>query len=449
MITSVTRRMHNVRSWQRTGAALAVMCMLPGCVSHQQVAPGEMLTVLGPVVRDNRTPMEAVLACFADRIVTGTSTPLVIAVGDIKDYTGKYNINEGNAITQGGALMVYSALGKLHGAVRSAERFDPQIAERELGYTDRRQLGDGEIHDLADAKGQQKVPWLPYYGGTIVRSDYYIVGGITELNYDIGSRGGEVGVNQIGVKARVYNESIGIDLRIVDTRTLMVVKTISLTKQLTGYEVGVNVFRFFNSNLFDVNVGAKGQEPLQLGVRTALEEGVMRLVGGVTHIDPEPCMPLRIGGIIPSQSADTLRQVERPGSKAGLAAGSPRPLGAVAVNTASTLGAGRSTTALQLTFEFGAAALSGAALDQMDRIVGLAAKGPVQLLLTARDTEVFDSGKRDGLTDQRIAAVVSALSSRGIASGAIATTWRPAASDTTIHRDGPGLQELAKLTIGG
>jgi len=28
-------------------------------------------------------------------------------------------------------------------------------------------------------------------------------------------------------------------------------------------------------------------------------------------------------------------------------------------------------------------------------------------------------------------------------------TWRPDAADTSIHRDGPGLQEIAKLRIGG
>src|SRR5690606_12552519 len=148
---------------------------------------------------------------------------VVIGVGDIKDYTGKYSINEGNAITQGGALMVYSALGKLSGAVRIAERFDPTIAERELAYTERRQLGDGDTRHLGGPDGQQQVRRLLHYGGTIHKSDYFIVGGITELNYDISSGGVEAGVNQIGVKRRTYGQSVGIDLRIVDTKTLMVV----------------------------------------------------------------------------------------------------------------------------------------------------------------------------------------------------------------------------------
>jgi hypothetical protein len=39
-----------------------------------------------------------------------------------------------------------------------------------------------------------------------------------------------------------------------------------------------------------VNLGAKGQEPLQLGIRTALEEATLRLIAAVTATDPRPCL---------------------------------------------------------------------------------------------------------------------------------------------------------------
>src|SRR5690606_37866009 len=81
--------------------------MHPG-LDTQRLAPGEVPTPLGPPVRDNRSPMEAALACFGDQLIASRGPQRVIAVGDVKDYTGKYSINEGNAITQGGALMVYS-----------------------------------------------------------------------------------------------------------------------------------------------------------------------------------------------------------------------------------------------------------------------------------------------------------------------------------------------------
>ena len=270
-------------------AMLSAALLLSGCVRFEQrrFAPGEVPVPIGPAARDNRTPMDPALTCLATRLAQRQARRPVIAVGDVRDYTGKYSIAEGAAITQGGALMVTSALGKLGTGVTVAERFDPIIGERELGYTDRRQLGDGRAHVFGT--GVPPVPWLPYFGGTIAASDYYIVGGITELNYDIRSGGLEFRIGQVGPKARTYTQSVAIDLRIVDTRSLLVVKTISLTKQFTGYEVGFNVFRFFGSELFDVNLGAKGQEPLQLGIRTALEEATLRLVSAVTATDPETC----------------------------------------------------------------------------------------------------------------------------------------------------------------
>lgn len=429
-------------------AALAALAGLAGCVvvPQQKMAPRESPIVLGPAVRDNVTPMEPVLACFGDHVAATRKPPLVISVGDVKDYTGKYSINEGNAITQGGALMVYSALGKLGGAVHVAERFDPVIAERELGYADRRQLGDGRVHQLGGPNGGQTVPWLPYFGGTINKSDYYIVGGITELNYNINSGGAEIGKNQIGIKARTFSQSVGVDLRIVNTRTLMIVRTVSLTKQFNGYEVGFNVFRFFNNDLFDIDVGAKGQEPVQLGIRAALEEAVVRLVGAVTEVDPKACLGMRSTDRLPTVPAEQLRQVENPTIVDGT--GAPVQT-SEAVNAASQTGAHLTGSVVQIPFEFGAAALTGGTLNLLDQIAAAAANGHADVVLVARDTENWDAGKRDSLTDQRIGVVGAALATRGIAPGAITVTWRPDKADTSIHRDGPGLQEIAKLRIGG
>jgi curli biogenesis system outer membrane secretion channel CsgG len=444
-----------VASGLRAMSAIAAAALLAGCVSApvQYFGKMEVGTVLGPAVRDNITPMESVMACFADRVATTGRVPMVVAVGDVKDYTGKYSINEGNAITQGGALMVYSALGKLSGAVRIAERFDPVIAERELGYADRRQLGDGRTHTVAGSNGNgvQNVPWLPYFGGTINKSDYYIVGGITELNYNINSGGAEVGVNQVGVKARTFSQSVGVDLRIVDTKTLMVVRTISLTKHFNGYEVGFNVFRFFNSDLFDIDIGGKGQEPVQLGVRAALEEGVVRLIGAVTQVDYQPCMGMRPGAGEQMQTtpAIQLRKVDNPlmdVSGTQVQAGQA----GVAVNAGSQTGVAlTSGMTQQVPFEFASATLGGATLTLVDEIAAAAKQGPTEVMLVARDTENWDGRKRDELTNQRITALTSALANRGIAPAAINVIWRPDASDSSMHRDGPGLQEIAKLRIGG
>jgi curli biogenesis system outer membrane secretion channel CsgG len=362
----------------RAAAVSLLATALSGCVQlHQaRLGVGEAPTLIGPAVRDNRTPMDPALACLAGVIAASKARPLVIGVGDVRDYTGKYSVNEGNAITQGGALMVTSALGKLGGAIGLAERFDPTIAERELGYTDRRQLGDGQAHDVAGPAGTGKVPWLPYYGGSIAASDYYIVGGITELNYDIRSGGIDTEVGQLGPKARIFTQGVAIDLRIVDTRSLLVVKTISLTKQFTGYEVGFNIFRFFGSDLFDINAGAKGQEPLQLGIRTALEEATLRLVAAVTKVDPAPCVA-RQTWAPPSTAAPA---VPRAGS--GEAPG-PKIAGA-AFNAEPAEGVRRGDGDVELPFEFASAELQGPGLTMVDRIAAAAGRGTVGVMIVAR-----------------------------------------------------------------
>lgn len=254
--------------------------------------PKEAAVISGPPVRSSITPFDGALECLGQRLAAARKSPLGIAIGDIRDYTGKQSQDEGAAVTQGGALMAYSALGKLGKSVRLHERFDTRIAEAELAYIDRRQLGDGAKHrvDSADG-GETTVPWKPYYGGTIRQSDYFIVGGITELNYNIQSGGGEFAVSGIGPKRRVYTMNVALDLRIVGSQSLLVYETVSLEKQLTGYEVGFGIFRFFGNQLFDVNIGAKNQEPLQLGVRTAIEAGVFDLVSSVAKVDAGDCIP--------------------------------------------------------------------------------------------------------------------------------------------------------------
>lgn len=446
------------RESRRIGAAATALCLglaLNGCTSlaggieSQRVAPGEVPIALGSPVRSNRSPMEAALACFGDQLTASVTKPVVISVGEVRDYTGKYSINEGNAITQGGSLMVYSALGKIGAPLVVAERFDPTIAERELGYTDKRQLGDGNVHQV----NGDRVPWLPYFGGTITQSDYYIVGGISEVNYNIRSGGAQISINNLGPEARVFTQSVAIDLRIVDTRSLIVIKSVSLTKQFTGYEVGAGVFRFFGTELFDINIGAKGQEPLQLGIRTALEEGVLRLVATVHDLDPATCMTQRMD-TIPEQSADELRGRSLVALDGDVPSGAPALMEAAAVplvgrslNQPGSAKPGSQTGELQLGFEFGDTNLMSNAQASLEMVTQWAREGNVLVILIARDTETWDPARRDVLLDQRIATVIAELSNRGIPARAIQVIWRPVAGDSTIYRDGPGFQEIAKIQI--
>ncbi len=424
------------RSRALRGCALAMIGLtLSGCVGLRGVklSPGEVPTLVGPPVRDNHTPMDPVFACFAATLAKAGMRKPVIAVGEVRDYTGKYSVNEGTAITQGGALMVASGLGKLRGAIVMAERFDPTIAERELGYVDRRQLGDGQVHALGSDPGT-KVAWLPYYGGSIAASDYYIVGGITELNYNIRSGGGEVRVGQVGPKARTYTQSVGIDLRIVDTRSLLVVHALSLTKQFSGYEVGFNSFRFFGSELFDINLGAKAQEPLQLGIRTALEEATLRLVAAVTGRDPQTCLAAR-SWLASLPTTDVVVPSRSIAAK-----------GAGPIVSAAFAASGQQVA---IRFEAESVRFASTVAELGARIAAARRLGPVELLLIAGDTEAVDPARRHALADRRIAAVVALLQANGIAPDGIRLLWRPGASDTQIHREGVGDQRIARLRIGG
>ena len=269
--------------------AVCISLLMIGCanVKMQILSKGEAPVVVGPAVRDNRTPLESAMTCYNTKLANKLcGKKLQVAVGEIKDYTGKVAESQGAAVTQGGSLMLFSGLYKLKDAVNIHDRFDMRVTDAELRYIGLKQLGDGQNHEVSG----QKVPWMPYFGGSVKKSDYTILGGITELNYNIHSGGLEFRINQLGPAARVYTMSVAVDLRLVNTQTLEVISAVSLQKQFTGYEVGFELFRFYNSDLYDVNIGNKSQEPLQLGIRAIIEESILRLLADATGVPYGVCM---------------------------------------------------------------------------------------------------------------------------------------------------------------
>ncbi|OYU32452.1 MAG: hypothetical protein CFE39_03015 [Comamonadaceae bacterium PBBC2] len=451
-------------------AALAVMA---GCsmirIKQPEPQPAKEASVMsGSSSRNNTTPMEPAFACLAKAYSVVKAPVVSITVGDVKDYTGKYSQAEGNAITQGGSLMLYSALGKMGSAVRLQERFDTRIAELELAYADRRQLGDGKLH--AVEAGKPQVPWVPYFGGSILRSDYYIVGGITEVNYNIQSRGAEFNVSSIGGKVRTFTMNVGVDLRIVDSRSLLVVKTISMQKQITGTEVGAGIFRFFGTELLDVNMGSKNQEPLQLGVRTTIEHGLLELLGAVSGLSPQPCVDYALKGL---PSADKLQAAIDATAKpvleaAGLAPQEPAPVKApepakaakaseatkdtplpVPVNAVQNNGKAGANGAVAIGFEPNKSTLDGSALQALGELgKGLAAdkQKTAAIELLTRETENLPSAQRRQLAQERAKAVTDALVAAGLPGSRVTVEWLPDVS-TPIQRQGAGMQVVARLKV--
>jgi len=452
--------------------------------AFDKVAPGEAPVVIGPPVRDNYTPMNAALACLAEQIQQANQPKLTIAVDDIKDYTGQYNIDEGDAITQGGSLMVMSALGKLGGTVNIADRFNTDVAQMELSFLNQRELGDGLTHKVGIGPEAKAVPWIPYYGGSIVASQYYITGGITELNYNVQSGGVQFQVNNMGPDDRVYTEDVGIDLELVDTRTLLVVKSVSLVKQLTGYEVGFNIFQFFGNSLYNLNIGNKSQEPLQLGVRTLLEEGVLRLVASAENLPPDPCLAQATGWIPHKSAEDYLKAdaAQAPPKIAPVARAEPFAVaptapgsgGAVAVDPAAapnapsrvaaagTLNAQTATAAAgaaplqngmmdtsadqnEIKFDYGATDVNGGDESTLDQTAAAARRQAVEVVLQAAANEDWGTSKRQQLLAARIASVRQALQIRGILH--VTIIWKPDPTQAEIVMDDSGYQKVAVLLV--
>jgi curli biogenesis system outer membrane secretion channel CsgG len=444
---------------------LGLMAGLTGCgvLPTERVAPDEDVVVVGAAVRGNFTPLEAAFTCLADSLRQQRQPSIGIAVGDVKDYTGKYNQNEGNAITQGGALMAYSALGKLGDVVQLHERFDTRIGELELAYTDRRQLGDGQPHAIE--AGKPPVSWVPYFGGSILGSQYYIIGGITEVNYDIQSGGADVAISNVGAKRRTYTMNIGVDLRLVDTRTLVVVKTVSLQKQIKGEEVGVGIYRFFGSELLDLTVGAKRQEPLQLGVRTTIEQGVLELVAAVGKVDAKACLeqaaeqrkPGQVKATAPAQvPAAPVAVLATPVAAPVVSASTPVEQAAPLLDATATqsgqvpqnAGASSQDAGYDIEFDVASAAISPRVMSLIEQIASDAAAGKrVSYKLLSRDNEVYPPMQRDELINQRLRTVADLLVARGVQASRISVTWQPEPTDVKMFRYGNGLQLLARISL--
>ncbi|USN14698.1 hypothetical protein PAPPERLAPAPP_03290 [Brevundimonas phage vB_BpoS-Papperlapapp] len=281
-----------------TLAALSVLALSTAAcasttapVSPVLNAQGQAPVVVGTRPTLNSSPMDPAMQCFA-QATRQSVVPNRIAVGQIRDYTGKFS-NEasegGFRITQGGSLMVMSALGKLDG-IEQVERFDMDIASNEATLT-QNQLIQDPAYDPANPQAAT-LRRLNLTAGQYQGSDYYIVGGITEVNYDIVSGGAELGVSLFEAGMRYYVINTAVDLRLVDTKSLKVVKTVSVQKQIIGYETRAGLFRFFGDYLVDINTGKQGQEPLQLGVRATLEYATLELLNPLYGNYFRDCAPL-------------------------------------------------------------------------------------------------------------------------------------------------------------
>jgi curli production assembly/transport component CsgG/holdfast attachment protein HfaB len=257
----------------KTFAVLAATTALTACVTPFSGSDGMYALPIGDApVTANPTAYTPALDCLNAYARSNNVTAPRIAVGRIIDYTGSVSEEGGRRITQGASLMAMSAFAK--SGARLVERFDTSVTELELRYANNRLIGQ---------EGDENVRRI--YAGQMPGSDFYFVGGITELNYNIRSMGVDAqgghtdardGVGNLG--GRLYVMNIALDFRLIDTRTLEVVDVISYQKQIIGRELRAGVFSFFDDTIIDIAAGERALEPVQLAVRAGVERAVVEVM---------------------------------------------------------------------------------------------------------------------------------------------------------------------------
>lgn len=275
----------------KLGTALAALALLSGCTGSTAGSNGLYARPIGNApVTANPTPYSAALYCLADYARRYNLPSPRIAVGRISDYTGTVAPDGGRQITGGASLMAYSALGKA--GARIVERFDTSVSELELRYANNKLIGD-------EAEGPEGNQYRRILAGQVPGSDFYIVGGITEVNGNLYSSGfdagmGEVDSNRGGsgiIAGKTYVMNIAMDLRLVQTTSLEVVDVISYQKQIVGREVSAGLFDFLNGNVFDLSAGQGGLEPVQLAVRAMVERATVEMMANLYGAPgPEICL---------------------------------------------------------------------------------------------------------------------------------------------------------------
>jgi curli biogenesis system outer membrane secretion channel CsgG len=285
------------------GVACAAAALLSGCISASAGPNGQYASPIGDApVTANPTPYSAALYCMADYARRYSLPSPRIAVGRISDYTGTVSADGGRQVTGGASLMANTALAKAGAHI--VERYDTSVSELELRYANNRLIGDDGPGGPGDTQYRRIL------AGQVPGSDFYIVGGITEVNYNIRSGGFDMAAGQASSQTplstafagKAYVMNIAIDLRLVQTTTMEVVDVVSYQKQIIGREISAGVFDFLNGNVFDISAGEGGLEPVQLAVRALIERATVEFMANLYGAPgPEVCLnagPDPLGGTV-------------------------------------------------------------------------------------------------------------------------------------------------------
>lgn len=256
--------------------------LLAGCASSG--APMTAVTPLsGPRAEVATTAYSNALRCLAGHVRKQGYAPPRVAVGLITDMTGAQAGENGRRLTQGATLMAITALSEA--GVRLVERYDMGVLQVEMDYA-----RSGLVRDSAQVIREVR-------SGELQGADLYLIGGISEYNPNIRSRGidgfsggtsGKSGSLSIG--AGDYVVDVALDLRLVDARSSEVLGVRSLRKQIVGREVRAGVFAFFDGTVVDIGGGQRAMEPVQTAVRTMIDQIVFEFISALYSFDTDACI---------------------------------------------------------------------------------------------------------------------------------------------------------------
>jgi holdfast attachment protein HfaB len=271
---------------KRSLTTLLACCVVGACSTSApyQSTPAHVAPLAGSPIVGVETPYTQSLFCVAEFARAQNYPAPRVAIGHITDFTGADDALTGRRVTQGAALMAMSAVSKA--GMRVVERYDMGIIQVELEYAKGGLLRDGE-----GVLRQTKA-------GQVEGADLYIVGGITEYNPNIRSSGVQAyaGTNDdpggaLSIGRSEYIIDVGLDLRMIDTRSTEVLGVKTLRKQIRGREIEAGIFSFSGGSVVDIGGGQRALEPVQTAVRSMVERAVFEFISELYNLPADQCGP--------------------------------------------------------------------------------------------------------------------------------------------------------------
>ena len=261
--------------------------LLAGCASvttsEERTAP--VVPLQGSAVAATMTDYSAALTCVADVAGHQDYPAPRIAVGHITDMTGADDLYLGRRLTQGATLMAITAVS--NAGMRVIERFDTGVTQVDLDFANNRLLRDSPTVIRTPQEGQ------------IQGVDLYIVGGISEYNHNLQSRGQDASISKSGrnggsafATTGDYVVDVGMDLRLIDARTTEVIAVKSYRKQVRGQQRELGALLASGSDTIDIGIGGRKNEPIQMAIRSIIDRSVFEFTAGLYGTDADNCRNL-------------------------------------------------------------------------------------------------------------------------------------------------------------